>query len=243
MSSPTQSIREIVRTHPSTARIFHRFDIDLCSEGDRSLAEACADQQLSLDQVLEKLADAEAEETGSSSFDPAALSLGKLIQHVVRVHHHCIRQELPRLAEMARKLAIKRRDQIPDLERIAELIEQLRGDLFAHIKKEEETLFPFIAQMDQDSIVAYPPAHACFRSVEQPVSKMVQQHEDASHIVFELYRLTGGFVPPTSACATHFALLDGLRAFTTDLKEHVHTENDLLFPRAIEMEAVLNSRR
>jgi regulator of cell morphogenesis and NO signaling len=243
MPTSTQSIREIVTTHPSAAGIFHRFDIDLCAESDRSLAEACADQQLSLDQVLEKLADAEADEAGASPFDPSTLSLRRLIQHIVRVHHQGIRQELPRLAGMARKLAIKRSAESPEMERIAELLEQLRDDMFAHIKKEEEVLFPFISQMDQDSVVAYPPAHACFRSVAQPISKMVQQHEAADHIVVDLHRLTGGFVPPSWACATQIALLDGLRAFATDLEEHVHLENDLLFPRSIEMEATLNARR
>jgi len=242
MSTSTQSIREIARTHPSAARIFTRFDIDLCSEGDRSLAEACADQQLSLDQVLEKLADAEAAETVTSAFDPTTLSLGRLIQQIVRVHHQGIRQELPQLAGMARKLAIKRSDRFPEMQCIADLLEQLRDDLFAHIKKEEEVLFPFIAQMDQDSVVAYPPAHSCFRSVAKPISKMVQQHESADQVVFELCRLTDGFAPPSSACATHIAFLDGFRVFAAGLKEHVHLENDFLFPRAIEMEAALNNQ-
>jgi len=75
MSTSTQSIGEIVRTHPSAAGIFHRFDIDLCSEANRSLAEACANQQLSLDQVLDKLADAEADEAGAVRFDPSTLTL------------------------------------------------------------------------------------------------------------------------------------------------------------------------
>jgi regulator of cell morphogenesis and NO signaling len=114
--------------------------------------------------------------------------------------------------------------------------------MFAHIQKEEQVLFPFISQMDQDSIVAYPPAHACFRSVAHPVSKMMQEHESANHIVAEIRRLTLDFLPPDWACATHIALFAGLNEFEADLKQHVHLENDVLFPRAIEMEAELNSR-
>jgi regulator of cell morphogenesis and NO signaling len=243
MSTSTQSIREIVTTHPSAARIFSRFDIDLCSQGDKSLGEACAEQQLSVDQILEKLADAEADEVGASPFDATKLPLGRLIQHIVRIHHQCVRQELPRLAEMARTLAIKRSDPHPELQRIAELIEKLRDDLFVHIQKEEQVLFPFIAQMDQESIIAYPAAHTCFRSVAQPVLKMVEQHEAADHLVVELRRLTEGYEPPAWACATHIALLAGLRAFEINLRQHVHLENDSLFPRAVEMEALLNSRR
>jgi regulator of cell morphogenesis and NO signaling len=143
---------------------------------------------------------------------------------------------------MAQKLAAKRSDRAPELKNVEKLLEELRADMFAHIQKEEQVLFPFISQMDQDSIVAYPPAHACFRSVAHPVSKMMQEHESANHTVAELRRLTLDFQPPDWACATHIALFAGLREFETDLKQHVHLENDVLFPRAIKMEGELNSR-
>ena len=242
MPTATQSVREIVATQPSAAKVFQRFDIDLCSQAEKSLDGACAELQLSVDQVLEKLADAETQELGGAPVDPACLPIGKLIQHIVRVHHQYVRQELPRLAEMAQKLAAKRSDRAPELKDVEKLLEELRADMFAHIQKEEQVLFPFIAQMDQDSIIAYPPAHTCFRSVAHPVSKMMQEHESANQIVAELRRLTLGFQPPEWGCATHVALFSGLRAFETDLNQHVHLENDVLFPRAIELEAALNSR-
>jgi len=242
MSTSTQSIREIVAIHPSAVSVFQRFDIDLCSLGDKSLDEACAEQQLSVDQLREKLADAEAAEGGAAPFDPTAVSLGRLIQHIVRNHHRCVRQELPRLAEMASKVAIKRSDEHPELQRVAALTVKLRDDLLAHIQKEEIVLFPFISRMDQESIVTYPPDHARFRSVRDPVFIMLQQHEAADHLVVELRSLTNGYKPPVWACGTHIALLSGLQAFEADLKQHIHFENDVLFPGAIEMEAVLNNR-
>ncbi|MFZ1086465.1 MAG: DUF542 domain-containing protein [Terracidiphilus sp.] len=242
MPTATQSIREIVTTQPSAAKVFQRFDIDLYSQADQSLRGACAELQLSVDQVLEKLADVEAQALGGPAVDPASLPIGRLIQHIVRVHHHHVRQELPRLAEMARKLAAKRSDRAPELKNIEELLEELRDEIFAHIQKEEKVLFPFIAQMDQDSTVAYPPGHPCFSSVVHPVSRMMQQHESANHVVAELRRLTIGFHPPEWACATHIALYAGLSEFEDNLKQHIHLENDVLFPRAIEMEAELNSQ-
>src|SRR5260370_10209297 len=99
------------------------------------------------------------------TLDPATLSLARLVQIIVRIHPNCVRQELPRLAEMASKVAAKRGDRAPEVARVAELIEQLHGQMYSHIQKEEQVLFPFISQMDQESIVAYPPSHACFRSV------------------------------------------------------------------------------
>ena len=110
MPTSTQSIREIVMQHPCSAKVLHRFDIDLSLQADLSLEGACQELQLSVDQVLEKLADSESQERGGMALDPAALSLARLIKHIVRVHHHCVRQELPRLAEMASRVASKRGD-------------------------------------------------------------------------------------------------------------------------------------
>jgi regulator of cell morphogenesis and NO signaling len=242
MSTSTESIREIVTKRPSAANIFDRFDIDLCLQADLSLEGACQELQLSVDQVLEKLADAEAQECGGVALDPATLCLGRLVQHIVRVHHHCVRQELPRLAEMASKVAANRGDRAPELAKVAELIAKLHGEMHAHIQKEEQVLFPFISQMDQESIVVYPPAHACFRSVAHPIFMMEQEHESADHVVAELIRLTNHFEPPSWACATHIALFAGLHEFEADLRRHVHLENDVLFPRAIQLEAELKAR-
>jgi regulator of cell morphogenesis and NO signaling len=242
MPTSTQSIREIVTQYPSSAKVFHRFDIDLCLQADLSLEGACQELQLSVDQVIEKLTDSEAQERGGMALDPATLSLARLVQHIVRIHHHCVRQELPRLAEMALKLAATRGDHAPKLAKVAELIEKFRGEMYTHIQKEEQVLFPFISQMDQESIVAYPPSHACFRSVTHPIFMMEQEHESADHIVAELIRLTNHFEPPSWACATHIALFSGLREFEADLKQHVHLENDVLFPRAIQLEAALKVR-
>jgi regulator of cell morphogenesis and NO signaling len=242
MPTSTQSIREIVTQHPSSAEVFHRFDIDLCLQADLSLEGACQELQLSVDQVLEKLADSEAKEPGGLALEPATLPLARLIQHIVRIHHHCVRQELPRLAEMASKVAATRGDRAPELTKVAELIEKLHGEMYAHIEKEEQVLFPFISQMDQESIVAYPPSHACFRSVAHPIFMMEQEHESADHIVAELIRLTNRFEPPSWACATHVALFAGLRDFEADLRQHVHLESDVLFPRSIQLETELKAR-
>jgi regulator of cell morphogenesis and NO signaling len=114
--------------------------------------------------------------------------------------------------------------------------------MYEHIQKEEQILFPFISQMDEDSIIAYPPARACFPSVTHPIFMMEQEHESADHIVTELINLINHGEPPSWVCATHAALFAGLREFETDLRQHVHLENDILFPHAIQLEANLKVR-
>jgi regulator of cell morphogenesis and NO signaling len=143
---------------------------------------------------------------------------------------------------MASTVAAKRGDRAPELARVAELIEKLRIDMYAHIQKEEQVLFPFIAQMDRESIVVYPPAHARFLSVANPIVMMAQEHELANNIIAELVRLTRHFEPPSWACATHIALFSELAELVTSLRQHVHLENDVLFPRAIQLEAELKAR-
>ena len=125
MPTSTQSIREIVSNQSSAAAVLQRFDIDLCSRADESLKQACAELQLSVDQVLEKLSDAAANEPGAEPADLASYSMSRLIQHIVRTHHQYVRRELPRLAEMAHKVAGKHGDRAPELRKIERLLDEL----------------------------------------------------------------------------------------------------------------------
>lgn len=242
MPTSTQSIREIISAQSSAAAVLERFDIDLCSRANESLTQACTELQLSVDQVLEKLSDAAASERGDMRADLTAYSLNRLIQHIVRTHHQYVRRELPRLAQMAQKLAGKHGERAPELRKVETLLLALHAEMFAHLQKEEQILFPFIAQMEVEATESGSPARACFRTVSQPISMMVQEHESAQGLVREMRELTNGFQAPTWACATHIALCGGLKCFEADLSRHVHVENDLLFPRSIQMESMLNER-
>src|SRR5690242_11925583 len=100
MATATQSIREIISSQPTAAAILQRFEIDVCAHANDSLNEACADLQLSVEQVLEKLEDGAARNRGAEYANPAEFAPSRLIQHIVRVHHQTVRQELPRLLEL-----------------------------------------------------------------------------------------------------------------------------------------------
>ena len=236
MATSTQSIREIVAAHVSAAAVLERFEIDLCSQGSQSLSKTCADLQLSVDQVLEKLAAAEACEAGTPPVDPSTMALQKLIQHIVRLHHRTVRQELPPLVAMARKLASASGAQAPELVAIYELMDNLQKEIIAHIEKEENVLFPYIAYLDQPPGLAAPAGSRCFRRVSEPVRMMMHDHDSALRILADLKRLTRGFEASSSVCAVHISFCTGLRAFEEDLKRHIQLEDDFLFPRALELE-------
>ena len=240
MATATQSVREIVASQASAASVLQRFEIDLCSSANQSLTEACSSQQLSVEQVLEKLAAAEADQNGAPPTDPASMSLEKLVQHIVRRHHRLVRQEMPRLAAIAHKLATRHGERAPQLIPIDRLMDQLQGEMIAHIEKEENVLFPYIVHLDQrvgqHLELARPPASACFRRVTQPVRVMMNEHENALGILAQLRELTNGFTAPEWACANHVSFHTGLRAFEKDLKQHIYLEDEVLFPRAVELE-------
>ena len=121
-------------------------------------------------------------------------------------------------------------------------VDALRAEMFAHFQKEEQVLFPFIAQMEEATARFASPARACFQTVAQPVSMMLREHRSAEGLVAQMRGLTNEFKTPTWACPTHIALYAGLGQFERDLRQHVHLEDDILFPRAIEMESALNQR-
>jgi regulator of cell morphogenesis and NO signaling len=239
MGTATQSIREIISSQPTAAAILQRFDIDVCAHANDSLREACADQQLSVEQVLEKLEDGAATEAGGEQIDPANLAPSRLIQHIVRIHHRNVRQELPRLVELARLVAERHGERAPELKRIQGLTEELRAELTEHIRKEEQVLFPYIAQLDDSPLIGFRPPQACFSRVGQPVFMMAQEHEQAKLLVGKLRELTNDLKPPVWACSALVAFYSGLRTFAGKLDEHIRLENEVLFPRAIEMESEL----
>ena len=227
-----QPIREIVAALPTSLAVFERFDIDLCAMGDHTLADACAALSLSLDQLEEKLA---AHLPAESAADPATLTPMQLIQRIVRVHHRRIRQDLPALCRMAERLEAKHTGTFFKSAALAGMLRDLHTGLLAHIDAEEQILFPLIAQHAEDTpqFTTLGPA----RSISHNLRRIHQDHEAATQTMDGLRERTNGFTPPHSACATHRALFSGLASFEQDLRSHLHLEDDILFPRALHLNA------
>src|SRR5262249_13957287 len=132
------TVAEIAVQHPTTVRVFERFGIDYCCGGRKPLEQACNELQLSLEQVLEKLQEAEGELSTENPPDWQSTSLAKLIQHIVRKHHTFVRQELPRLDSLSEKVEAVHREGHPELIRIRSLVKQLSDELLSHMMKEEQ---------------------------------------------------------------------------------------------------------
>jgi regulator of cell morphogenesis and NO signaling len=238
MPTANHPIRDLVAGQPSAAAILGRFGIDLCSQGDETLEQACAGLQLSADQVIEKLEEAACHDTGTS-LDVSRYSLTRLIQHIVRTHHRYVRQQLPGLLAIGQKIVENQGERVPKLKRISTLLKELQTEMLVHIEKEEEVFFPYVAQLDEDERIACLPPTGSFRGLRETVFAMTKEHESAGRLIDELESVLHAVMPPVQSCASCAALLVALRAFKQDLDRHIQLEDKLLFPRAVELESTV----
>jgi regulator of cell morphogenesis and NO signaling len=163
--------------------------------------------------------------------------LEELVAHIIGTHHAYVKRELPRLAELARKVVRRHGENRAELPELQSALAQLDAELTQHLAKEEMVLFPYIVLAEQAHKAGTARPASCFGDVAHPIAMMTQEHEAAGLLLAEMRRLSGNFNPPADACPTYHAFYDGLKEFELDLHQHIHLENNILFPRAIAMEA------
>lgn len=230
-----QTVREIAVGHPASLRVFESFGIDYCCGGQRSLREACERASVSPDEVLTRISAAEGENS-AAAVDWAHANVAELTRHIVDGHHSYIRRESPRLISICAKVVARHGAAHSEVKSIQELFQALTDELSMHMMKEENVLFPYLVQMEAALREARPVPPAMFGSVEMPISRMLADHDDAGALTERIRELSGGFAAPADACPTYRALYQGLEDFERDLYQHVHLENNILFPRALDME-------
>jgi len=237
MTATTQTVREIALEQPSAIRVFEQYGIDYCCGGRKPLAEACAAGNLEIDSVIAALEAAE-KKSGIEVENWAEKSLESLSSHIVTKHHAYVKRELPRLAQLAQKVVGRHGSTKPELPVIATNLMQLDEELTQHLAKEEAVLFPYIAGLERSNSIGTPKPHSCFGAIANPIAMMTEEHDAAGALIAEIRRLSGNFTTPADACPTFHAFYDGLREFEQDLHQHIHLENNILFPRAIELDSI-----
>jgi regulator of cell morphogenesis and NO signaling len=228
--TPEMPVGQLVAEDSRRARLFERLGIDYCCGGRAPLDRACREKGLDVAAVLRQLA---AGETGPRDdvhgpFDAATATMGELIDHIVTIHHAYLYRELPRLAALAGQVVGPHGSRHPELRELRDIFNSLKGDLKAHLLKEEEILFPIIARLE--AAIERPEFHR--GSVMNPILVMEHEHDGAGAALARLRALTDGYTPPADACPTYRGLLDGLAGLEADLHVHIHEENNILFPRA-----------
>ena len=204
----------IVARRPAAARVFERHGIDYCCGGRASLAEACAPRRLDPGAMLREIDEADAP---ADAIDWASLSPPALCDAIEQRYHRSLDRELPRLEELAAKVARAHGARHAVAIAVSEVVHRLSAELTRHMAKEEGVLFPMIRATG----MAPPP----------PISVMLAEHEDVGEALRTLRRLTNDYELPDDACNSYRALYAGLAELEHELLQHMHVENNILFPR------------
>ena len=231
----TMTVGDIVAADFRAASVFEQFGIDYCCGGRRTLAEACRIAAADPDGVVRAL---DALPLPSGDDDMARWPPERLIGYILSTHHAYVRSALPAIARDLGQVLEADRGRHPELPRVAAHFDQMRGDLEQHLLKEERVLFPYVRDLATRDLTAAR-AGSPFGTVENPIRMMEREHRDATDALRTMRDLTNGFTAPPDSDATYAACMAELARFERDLHRHVHLENNVLFPKAVELEAGL----
>jgi regulator of cell morphogenesis and NO signaling len=233
----TQTVGELAASMPGATREFEKLGIDYCCGGNRTLGEACADAKISIEQALSRLQHGFSASGATQDRDWKCQPLVDLIAHISDTHHVFIRKECPRLERLASKVLSAHGKNHPELLQVQATFGALASELSLHLTREEQVLFPYIVLMEKAVAAKEPAPPAMFGSVANPVRMMMQEHDGAGDALKKLHAITNHYEVPCDACISYATLYDALKAFEADLHQHIHLENNILFPRSVALES------
>lgn len=234
-----KTIREIALEAPLTVRVFENHKIDFCCGGRIPFTEACLKAGADPMNVLADL------DQAFNRSDPNDTNLierkgaSDLIDHIVCTHHLFTRNEIERLKPLADKVANRHGELHPELLEIKEIVHSLGDELLVHMQKEEMMLFPYIERLERAKVNNTVPMLPHFGTVNNPVRMMMFEHEQAGEMLRNLRSLSSDYTAPVDSCPSYKGLYAGLEDLEKDLHRHIHLENNILFPQAIELEQQL----
>lgn len=233
----TKTVRELTLEIPGATRVFEKAGIDYCCGGGKPFEEACAAAGLSTDEVVRALEQAgESTALAADATQWQTQPLSKLAAYIVGKHHLFTRDELARLDALLSKVCSAHGQNHSELFRIQTLFQDLNRDLIPHMQKEEMVLFPYIEQMEAAASEGRAAPVPFFGTVQNPIRMMMMEHETAGEILKQIRQLSGGFSVPEDGCISYQTLYKALDEFEKDLHQHIHLENNILFPRAVALE-------
>jgi len=238
MSVTTEkTVGELALENPGATRVFEKLCIDYCCGGGQTLEQACQAAHVSIGQVTDLLAAAsQAASTAASARNWQAEPLSELIAHILSKHHAYTREEIARLSLLFDKVCAVHGKNHPELLSLREVFSGLAEELTTHLMKEEMALFPYILRMEEAVVAKEPVLPPPFGTVRNPVAMMMHEHDGAGNALRSMREIANGYAAPPDACISFQTLYQTLAALEADLHQHIHLENILRFPRAIEME-------
>ncbi|GAA5095913.1 iron-sulfur cluster repair di-iron protein [Wohlfahrtiimonas larvae] len=227
-----QTVGNIVADNFATSEVFSKYQIDFCCGGDQLLSKIIEEQSINTEQLLHDLQNIQTHQQ-SNNFNFKEWSLELQVDYITKYHHAKIREKGPDLLKLCEKVANVHGSSHPELIEVAHLYRASLNDLLNHLMKEDTVLFPFIYQMIQNGESAK--NSACFGSIEMPISVMMHEHDQEGERFKKISQLTNHYAIPEDACKSYTAMMKQLQQFEKDLHEHIHIENNIVFPDAIRM--------
>lgn len=225
-------VGKIVATNFRTSKVLTSYGIDFCCKGGITLEEACNNNQVSLNQIINEL---EESFKTSDTYAYEQLSPTELINVIVSVHHNYVEATIPALRAYLEKLGTVHGERHPELHEIRDLFFDAADALTVHMKKEELILFPYIQAMVDAEEKGFPLSKPHFGDIENPITMMEHEHETEGNRFREMARLSGNYTCPPDGCQTYWVAYALLKEFEEDLHKHIHLENNILFPKARKM--------
>jgi len=232
-----KTVAEIVTENIKTAHVFKKHGIDFCCGGGITIEKACRKKNIDVALLENELANVDTQ--NSNAYKYSSWNLGFLIDHIINVHHTYVEESIPLIIQYANKVAKVHGHHYTECVEINTLFTEVANELTTHMKKEELILFPFIKKLVQAKKegTTVPTPH--FGTVNNPIAMMEDEHENAGAIFKKIAELSNNYTPPESACNTFKALYAKLQEFEQDLHQHIHLENNILFPKALQLETAI----
>jgi regulator of cell morphogenesis and NO signaling len=229
-------VGEIAAANPRAKRVLEDAGVDYCCGGEKSLHDACMHTNVSSEEILKRLQE-NSRQAGPDEANWAAASLSDLTQHIREKHHRYVRDVIPRIRALLQRVKAKHAQNHPELAGIEERFIDLGQEMYSHMQKEEQILFPYIEALERSANGNGTLEPPFFQTVRNPVQMMMQEHDSAGEALRAMRKLSAEYHAPAEACESYRELYRGLEEFETDMHTHVHLENNILFPRAVELEA------
>ncbi|MES2894308.1 MAG: iron-sulfur cluster repair di-iron protein [Bacteroidota bacterium] len=231
-----ETLGEIAAEDLAKAAIFKKYGLDFCCGGKKTLKEACKEKGLDVARIEEELQQANRNPT-TRPLPYGEWSLDFLSDYIVNTHHSYVRKTLPDLWNYAAKVAGVHGDHHPELKRILQLVKEINVELSTHMVKEEEVLFPYIKELVTVTNGSVPLHATHVGSILHPINMMEMEHELVGKNLEEIRQISNNYLLPEDACASYSLLFKMLVDFEDDLHTHIHLENNILFPKALKLEA------
>jgi regulator of cell morphogenesis and NO signaling len=237
MDLTNKSIGQLAVEMPHIIGTLERWKIDYCCHGSRSIQDALADSGLPVEELMKAIGT----DRSDRGVDWSRTSLQALLRFILDTHHVYTRQALDTVWQLAHKVAARHGQNHGEVLHVRDLVVELTNDLMPHMMKEEQVLFPYVIELEAAVTTGDPVPQSCFGTVANPIQMMLREHDRAGELLLALRHATVDYALPEDACLSFRALYEQLQQLEEDLHRHIHLENNVLFPRALELERTASS--